>query len=181
MLEPIANQYQPIGYIARSHGVNGEVVIISDFETPQLFDSIDLVHFENARGDLVPARIESVRVQHKNNRLSFFVKFEHVTDRTQAEELKNYAVFANRGDVQNLVDQLDEPVDFSSFDIRFNGKKYGTVEMVIDNPAHPILQVVTADQKQLLIPFVDEYVLKVDEEQQTIECQNLDQLADLKQ
>lgn len=181
MLEPIENQYQVVGHIVRSHGVHGEIVINPEVETPQLFENIDLVRIKNTRGDLVPARIESVRVQDKNNRLSFFVKFEHVTDRTGAEEIKNSAVYANRGDLESLNDPGDEPVDLTSFDVMSNGKKYGTVETVIDNPAHPILNVVTADQEQLLIPFVDEYIIALDEENQVIECQNLDQLADLKQ
>lgn len=181
MLEPIENQYQVIGHIVRSHGVHGEVVINPEFETPQLFENIDLVRIENTRGDLVPARIESVRVQDKKNRLSFFVKFEHVTDRTGAEEIKNSAVYANRDEVEGLTDLTDELIDLSSFDVVSNGKKYGTVEMVMDNPAHPILKVVTEDREQLLIPVVDEYVIAFDEENHVIECQNLDQLADLKQ
>ncbi len=181
MLEPIENQYEVVGHIARSHGVNGEVVIIPEIETPRLFEDIDLVHIENARGDLVPARIESVRVQDKNKRLTFFVKFEHVTDRTGAEALKNFAVYANLDDMEDLAGQTDEFIDLSSFDVISDGKKYGTVEAVIDNPAHPILKVVTADQKQLLIPFVDEYIIELNEEKQVVKCQNLNQLAGLKQ
>ncbi len=80
-----------------------------------------------------------------------------------------------------LTDHMYEPVNISSFDVVSDGKKFGTVETVIDNPAHPILKVVTADQKQLLIPFVDEYIIALDEEKQVVECQNLNQLADLKQ
>ena len=87
MLEPIENQYMLIGYIARSHGVKGEVLVISEIEAPALFDEVDLVLLQNERGDLFPARVSSVRVDQQPGRLSFFVKFEHVTDRTQAENL----------------------------------------------------------------------------------------------
>ncbi|HEX6982029.1 MAG TPA: ribosome maturation factor RimM [Balneolaceae bacterium] len=179
MLEPIENQYKKIGYIARSHGVQGEIVIIPEMDAPALFDSLDLVHLENARGDLVPARIESVRVQEKNNRLSFFVKFEHVTDRTQAEKLKHASVFAEAEAVESLIDSDDTPVDLTIFEVRVDDTFIGSVREVMDNPAHPILKVITDDQNQLLIPFVDEYVVEVNEDQQIIQCQNLDQLADL--
>src|SRR5699024_7593908 len=101
MLESIENQYQRIGHIARSHGVQGDVLIIPDRYAPTLFDSLDLVRIKNAKGDLVPARIESVRVQEKNNRLSFFVKFEHVTDRTQADRLKQLAVYISRDQLES--------------------------------------------------------------------------------
>ncbi len=178
MLEPIENQYMQIGYIARSHGVQGDVLIIPDIYAPTLFDTVDLVRIVNAKGDLIPARVESVRVQEKNNRLSFFVKFEHITDRTQAEDLKHFAVYVERDKVEHLLDD-EVPVDFTSFEIWADDKQVGSVQTVIDNPAHPILQVITAENKQLLIPFVDEYVTDVDEESQKIQCQNLDQLDGL--
>lgn len=178
MLEPIENQYIQIGYIARSHGVQGDVLIIPDIYAPTLFDFVDLVRIANARGDLIPARVESVRVQEKNNRLSFFVKFEHITDRTQAEDLKHFAVYVERNKIEDLLDQ-DDSIDFTSFEIWADGEQIGTVESVIDNPAHPILQVMMTEQEQLLIPFVDEYIIAVDEESQKIQCQNLEQLEGL--
>ncbi len=179
MLESIENQYQQIGYIARSHGVQGDVLIIPEFYAPTLFDALDLVRIENTRGDLIPARVESVRVQEKNNRLSFFVKFEHVSDRTQAEDLKNFAVFADREIVESLLGADERPLDLTSFDIWADGKHVGSVEAMLQNPAHPILQVITPEQNELLIPVVDEYVAEVDEENQKIQCKNLQQLEGL--
>ena len=176
MLEPIENQYEKIGYISRSHGVKGEVLIVPDIYAPTLFDALDLVRIETARGDLVPARVESVRVQEKNNRLSFFVKFEHVTDRTQAENLKNSSVFAGREIVESLLDTDNLPLDLTSFAIVRDGQSIGEVEEMLENPAHPILQVVTDKQEQLLIPLVDEYVADIDEKAKQIQCKNLEQL-----
>lgn len=179
MLEPIESQYKQIGYISRSHGVEGDVLIIPDIHAPTLFDALDLVYIANARGDLVPARPESVRVQEKHNRLSFFVKFEHVTDRTQAEDLKNFTVYADRETVESLLNPDELPVDFTSFEIWAGGNPIGTVEGTMQNPAHPILQVVTKDEEELLIPLVDEYVTGIDKESQKIQCQNLNQLKGL--
>lgn len=180
MLEPIEDQYQQIGYIARSHGVKGEVLIISDVNAPQLFDEIDLAHIQNARGDLIPARIESVRVQKKNNRLSFFVKFEHVSDRNHAENLKNNPVYVMREKIQSFFSEDDESIDYTEFEIMDDQDiNIGVITGIIKNPAHLILEVITNEQEQLLIPFVDEYILAVDEDQKIIQCQNLDQLTDL--
>lgn len=178
MLESIENQYHKIGYIARSHGVQGEVLIISELDAPTLFDSLDLVRIENARGDLIPARVESVRVQEKHHRLSFFVKFEHVTDRTQADRLKQHAVFADRGQVEHLLDRNDDkPADMTSFEVRMDDRRIGSVEEILHNPAHPILQISTHNGEQLLVPFVDEYVTEVDEAHRQIHCRNLEQLG----
>jgi 16S rRNA processing protein RimM len=179
MLEPIENQYKKIGYISRSHGVQGEVLIIPDIYAPTLFDVLDLVRIETTRGDLVPARIESVRVQEKNNRLSFFVKFEHIADRTQAEELKNRSVFTDRDVVESLLDSDNLPLDLTSFSIYTDGESIGTVDAMLENPAHPILQVTTDDQEQLLIPVVDEYIAGIDEETRKIQCKNLKRLKSI--
>lgn len=179
MLEPVEDQYEKIGYISRSHGVKGDVLIVPEIYAPMLFDTLDLVYLEDNRGDLVPARIESVRVQEKNNRLSFFVKFEHVSDRTKAEELKSRSVYAEKDLVQNLLDPEKVPLDLTSFEVIANGKLVGTVTGMLENPAHPILEVESQEHEVLLVPFVDEYIAEVDEESQKIECRNLEQLSDL--
>lgn len=180
MLEPIENQYIKIGEISRSHGVDGEVLIISDVFAPNLFDEIDLINLQNNRGDLIPARIEWVRSEEKPDRLSFFVKFEHVADRNQAQQLKGYSVYLERDIAGSLIDEPEASSDYRSFSI-YNEEesKIGEVEFLIDNPAHPILQVITKNNRQLLIPFVDEYVVSSDKEKKIIRCKNLDQLEDL--
>lgn len=178
MLEPVDQQYVMVGSIARSQGVDGTVLLIPEICTPELFDTIDLVRLQDARGDLVPARIESIRVQQKNNRLSFFVKFDHITDRNQAETIKNFRVYAAKTAVDHLIKQ-ESSDSFISFEVKDNNDAIvGTVDEIIDSAAHPIL-VVNTEARQLLIPFVDEYIVSTDEKNAIIYCKNLDQLTDL--
>lgn len=179
MLEPIENQYKKVGHISRSHGVQGEVLVVPDNYAPTLFDALDLVLIENSRGDLIPARIESVRVQEKNKRLSFFVKFEHVNDRTQAEDLKNFMIYADREVVEGLLDPDEMPLDLSSFEVWTKDTQIGSVVDMMENPAHPILRVSTDAGEELLIPVVDEYIADIDEDNRKIQCINLHQLKEL--
>lgn len=179
MLEPIENQYMLIGYITRSHGVKGEVLIISEIEAPALFDKVDLVWLQNEREDLFPARVSSVRVDQQPGRLSFFVKFEHVKDRSESEDLKGYPVYIERALVEPLIDDSNKTPDYTSFEVYDEQNRLiGTVEQVLDNPAHPILQVELEDGTQLLVPFVDEYIRSYDDENRAIRCHNLNQLID---
>ena len=178
MLEPVDQQYVKIGHIAQAHGVEGNVLIIPEYYAPELFDDIDLVRLQDARGDLIPARVESVRVQQKNNRLSFFVKFDHITDRNQAETLKDYPVYVSESKVQHLLEDDTETRLISFEVVDGNDETVGTVDKIIPNPAQIILQVETETQ-ELLIPFVDEYIREIDEEKAIIYCQNLHQLMDL--
>ncbi|MDX1671287.1 MAG: ribosome maturation factor RimM [Balneolaceae bacterium] len=177
MLEPVENQYMRIGQIARPHGVEGEVMITSDFFIPDLLEEIELVRYENSRGDLIPARVESVRVEEKQNRLSFFVKFEHVMDRGQAVELKGSPVYVERERVEELIDEEEVSPDLAGYEVvDSEGNTVGKVEELLENPAHPILSVLGREQQQLLIPYVDEYIVSTDEKNRRIECRNLDQL-----
>jgi|AntRauTorckE6833_2_1112554.scaffolds.fasta_scaffold43517_2 16S rRNA processing protein RimM len=178
MLEPADQQYVMIGYIAQSHGVDGTVLIIPEFYAPDLFETVDLVRLQDTRGDLVPARIESVRVQQKNNRLSFFVKFDHITDRNESEALKNYRVYVNRHKVEHFMEE-QEAHSLVSFEVKNEqNEPIGVIDDIVDNPAHLVL-VVQTEHRQLLIPFVDEYVQATDEANAIIHCKNLEQLMDL--
>ena len=178
MLEPVDHQYVNIGYVARSHGVDGTILMIPEFYAPSLFDDIDLVRIENTRGDLVPARIESVRAQEKENRLSFFVKFDHITDRNEADALKKYRIYCEQDKVEHLL-QDDTAASLSSYEVQDeDGQTIGTVASVIQNPAQDIL-VVQGDDTEIMVPLVEEYIISIDDESSIIHCRNLHQLSNL--
>ncbi len=179
MPEPVENQYFLIGHIARLHGVDGTVLIIPvpEAETPALFDDIELLRLQNERGDLIPARIASVRFQQKDDRLSFFVKFEHIANRNEAEAVNGFPVLAAKNKISHLIPENDNYISFEVFDNKKD--RIGVVEDTIENPAHSILEVST-ESEELLIPFVDEYIQEVDEENSVIYCRNLDRLKALK-
>jgi len=178
MLEPIEQQYVLIGHIAQAHGLEGIVLMIPEHYEPALFETIDLLQLQKNSGELIPARIESVRVQEKNNRLSFFLKFDHITDRNEANAVKNFHVFCARDKVAFTADDQPEP-SLISFEVKSeSGDIFGRVDEIIGNPAHPLLSINT-EHGSLLIPLVDEYIRSIDEESGVIYCKNLDQLSDL--
>lgn len=175
MPEPLENQYYLAGHIARSHGVDGTVLIVPVIEAaqPELFDSVELVRLQNERSDLIPARIDTVKIQEKDDRISFFVKFEHINNRNEAEEITRMPVFIDKGQVENSLAADDPLISFKV--LNEMGDYIGIVDSVIHNPAHPILEIST-DTLKILVPFVDEYIDEVNEDEQTICCKNLDQL-----
>lgn len=180
MLEPVEEQYIVIGHVVRSHGVKGEVVVQPAIESPGLFDDLQLVRYRNHRQELVPARIERVRSQQKGNRLSFFVKFEHVSDRNRAEELKGVSLYVRRDKIAFVEEEKPDSFRFLDWEVfDEDGSPVGTVTGIMESPAHPILEVTGEGERQWLIPFVDEYVRSVEEETGRILCRRLEQLAGL--
>lgn len=165
-----------IGRISRSHGLNGEVIITFDADITAEAENLDLVYLQNERGDFYPARMLSLYAEGKKNNQSFFVQFGHIADRNAAEKLKGHAIWieAEKAETLIAVHETDLLIDLEVIDE--NGREIGLVTEVMENPAHPILIVATTSGK-LLIPYVEHYVLKRDDEH--IYCRNLSHLEEL--
>ncbi len=179
MPQPIERQYFLAGHISRSHGVDGTVLIVPVLEAadPTLFNNIELVRLQNERGDLIPARIDSGRVEEKEDRISFFVKFEHISTRNEAENAGGSPVFIDKDKVENIIAESHSWIAFDVFDEQ--NERIGQIEDVVENPAHLILNV-SIGSGSLLVPCVDEYIVETDEENEIIRCRNLDRLEALK-
>lgn len=178
MPEPIESQYFLSGHVSRTHGVDGTVLIVPIAETAveSFFDEIEIVRLQNERGDLIPARISSAGFKKKDDRIAFFVKFEHINDRNKAEELTGSPVFVEKEEISRFITENDPLVSFDVLNTR--NMVLGKVESVIQNPAHPILEV-SSKKGKLLIPFVDEYVVDIDESKKLIRCKNTNRLASI--
>jgi 16S rRNA processing protein RimM len=94
-----------------------------------------------------------------------------VADRNAAEALKGAVVQVRRSHFPALSNDEFYWVDLIGMEVEnLRGEPLGTVGDLMDNGAHPILRVVApaADgaenaQKELLIPFVDQFVKTVDQ------------------
>ncbi|MEX0845983.1 MAG: ribosome maturation factor RimM [Balneolaceae bacterium] len=166
-----------VGHVVRSHGLEGELKVFFDVSDPQELENLNLVYFRNDRGDFYPARISAIRVEGKGNKISFFVQFEHIADRTKAEALKNHGIFLEAEDAAPFInaegetDESDSLLDHEVFDD--DNEPIGLVIDVMNNPAHPILVVATTSGSRL-IPYIDHFVR--DTNNGNIYCQNLDEL-----
>lgn len=168
--------FTQIGFILQSHGLDGELKVSFETDSPEAVEDLKLVYLRNDRGDFYPARITDTRPDDKRDSFTFFVQFDHIADRTAAEDLKNKALFLETKDAEAFIggQAEDELIDC---EIRNEDDEYiGLVTDLMENPAHPILVVATTSGS-LLIPCVDHYVTDVRD--QVIYCQNLDQLEGL--
>lgn len=178
MTKLVNNRFVEIGRIGRARGLEGKVRFMpnSNF-TADIFESNLICYMKNDRSDLTPVRIKSLQVENKKNQQLFFVKFDTIASREEADNSKNKGIYVDK----HLIDvNLSPEVDESLFGFRvfFEDKEIGEVLDVLDNPAHPILEF-KVDSGSLLVPFVDEFVVNVDHEKGSIICRNLDQLMDL--
>ncbi|MEX0646996.1 MAG: ribosome maturation factor RimM [Balneolaceae bacterium] len=177
MTQQANNRFVEIGRIGRPHGLDGKVRFLpNEHFTDDLFDSVDLFFMKNNRSDLVPVRIENYQTEIKKNQQTFFVNFDTIASRNDAEAAMNKALFIERDKVNSQPEE-EEP-SLTGYAVSYEGKEIGRVLDVLDNPAHPVLEI-KYGSGSLLIPFVDEYIEKTDHENATLYFRNLNQLTDL--
>lgn len=178
MVQSMENRFVEIGRIGRPRGLDGIVRFMPNENfSDDLFDQADLFYMKNDRSDLVPTRIDSVQIETKRNQQSFFVKFDMIANRTDAESAQNRAIFIRSADFDEITEPPEEEDSYIGFTIQYGGEEFGEVLDVLRNPAHPIVEVKHGDST-ILIPMVDEYVKETDPETGIIYCINLDQLIE---
>lgn len=169
-----------IGVISKAHGTRGEVVVTteSDAEPPQN----QIIYLKNRIGDFIPTRIQQLRTIDKSNKISFFVLFTGIADRSKAESLKGMELY-----VDELPDSFMQPDDIPDvFDcegyelLDSTGAGMGWIDEVLDNPAHPLFKVShPVEGYSFFIPVVSEYITDINHKTQTVKGKNLDRLRDL--
>ena len=158
-----------VGYVTGAYGLQGWIKVhpysadadallhaktwwLGDPEQPQKLRDIDMMQSKNHSGDVVARMVG-------------------VADRNAAEALKGAVVQISRKHFPALADGEFYWVDLIGLNVsNLQGEHLGIIAGLMDNGAHPILRV-TADQgdtpdaqsqREMLIPYVDQFVTTVD-------------------
>lgn len=178
MVQDAHTPFVEVGRIIRPHGLDGELKIEFEFNNEEALSQITMMYLRNERGDFFPARVKHTRVEEKGNKLSFFVQFEHIADRTSADALKNRALFLEPELAELFL--AEEEVSYIDFDVYDEENNHvGIVTDVLESPAQLTLVVASHDFGNLLVPFVEEYIKQVDEDNERMTCRNLELLSEL--
>ncbi len=170
------NGYARIGRILRAHGTTGELVVDPELDLTEVLGPDRLAYLTDPRGGPVPVRVGALRPVSKGDRLSFFLTLTTVTTRTDAEKLKGRYLFLPEDE---LPEYEDEEAALDGYRlIGTDGTEYGTVLDVMENPAHPLLEV-AGPNGRFFVPWVDAYVLEIDDDEATITVADLTALMEL--
>jgi len=147
-----------IGLITTTHGIKGEVKVrnLSDFER---FNKGDLVYIIYNK-EKINLEIENVRSQAKN----LIVKFKEFNNINEVINYKGLIIYSNeRAELLENEFYYEDLYDLKVYD---NLNNYlGTVNEVMELPHGEVLVVINKESnKRHLIPFVDEFIVSVDDE-----------------
>jgi len=140
-----------IGWIAKAHGIRGEVVIVTHDPESELLDEQETVWVGG-----VQRRVAEARGTHRG----WLVRFDGVATRNDAETLRGQRVEVDR-DALALADDDILLSDLVGCQVRrVDGTPWGTIS-AIEGGMQDLL-VIHDGELERLLPLVDEFVTAID-------------------
>ncbi len=143
-----------VGKIVNTHGLRGEVKIVTWTDTPDVFENLDYVYSGEQK-----LTIQNVKYQ-KNN---IIVKFKEIPSIDDAEKYKNKVLTAERDMLGELPEGTYYIADLIGLDVYDDeGNKVGVLADVFNTGSNDIYEVKREGRKALLLPVIDDVVLNID-------------------
>lgn len=164
-----------LGKIVKKYSYKGELLAKLDTDEPDLYENIDAV-FMDLRGNLVPFFVEASQL-HKSDLLR--LKFEDVDNEADAEALIKSELYLPL----DLLPKLEgdkfyyhEVIGFTITDSNFG--TVGIIKAINDTTAQALFEI-DRNGTEILIPMNDEFIVKVDKPNKTIEVETHEGLIEL--
>ena len=153
-----------IGYIARAHGIKGEVKAILDVHDIEDYIDRKDIWLGRAPSDPIIYQIKRMVPDGKFVRIAF----EDIEDRSAAETLAGNTLLIPQSELPELEEgqyYYYEILGYSVHDSHYG--ELGKVDDIMD-AGHQDLIMMRYKGKEVLIPIVDEVLLKVDKKQKQV-------------
>ncbi len=151
--------YIYVGKIVNTHGIKGEVRIKKTFSDSSIFNVSNIIYVSDKYEEL---KIKSYRV-HKDYDM---VSFEGIEDINDVLKYKGENVYIKRSSLKKPV--IEDLIGYDIYSDRYIGK----VLSILKNIKYYIL---VLDNKTM-IPYIDEFILKVDHENKKITIKEIEGL-----
>ena len=155
--------YIEAGEIVTTHGVRGEVKVLSWLDSPEM-----LCEFDRCRIEGKEYAMDSVRVQKTCN----LVKLRGVDTMEDAQKLRGKTMELYREDISDELIFAAELVDMEVF---ADGASIGRIKEVLDYPGNSVY--VVQGEREYLIPAVKEFILSTDLERNQMQVKLLKGMA----
>ena len=158
------NEWLIVGLITSCHGINGQVKVksLSDFEERFLKPGIRWLQKDNEP----PSKIKLISGYKQPGKETFIIKFEGITTRNNAEQLKNYKILVETNKLPKLKKEEFHLLELINLQVKIlENDELKIIGKVInlENERNNLLIIeLFKNQKKVLIPFVKEIVPVVD-------------------
>lgn len=155
--------YIEAGEIVTTHGVRGEVKVLSWLDSPEM-----LCEFDRCRISGREYVMDSVRVQKTCN----LVKLRGVDAMEDAQKLRGKTMELYREDIS---DELIFAAELVDVEVYADGACIGKIKEVLDYPGNSVY--VVQGEREYLIPAVKEFILSTDLERNQMQVKLLKGMA----
>ena len=155
--------YIEAGEIVTTHGVRGEVKVLSWLDSPEM-----LCEFDRCRISGREYVMDSVRVQKTCN----LVKLRGVDTMEDAQKLRGKTMELYREDIS---DELIFAAELVDVEVYADGACIGKIKEVLDYPGNRVY--VVQGEREYLIPAVKEFILSTDLEKNQMQVKLLKGMA----
>ena len=156
---------QSIGFIRKTHGVRGEMLLEYEPQYEASIESIDRLFLE-INGLLVPFFLAEEGFRYLSAE-SAIIRFEHLDTERDARRLVSHPVYLFRSEIEKEAD-INTPSDFRNFSLfDEHGNNKGIISKIDDYAGNVVLTVEGADGP-VLVPFNSELLHAIDLKNQTI-------------
>lgn len=153
-----------LGKVAKKFSFKGEVLVYLDTDEPELYEELESVLVEFNQ-NLVPFFIESCSL-HKDSFLR--VQFEDIHNEEEADRIIGCEIYLPLSFLPKLEGNkfyYHEVIDFEVEDQRLG--VVGKIVSINDSTAQPLFEVLN-DGIELLIPMIDQFLVKIDRENKKV-------------
>ena len=159
-----ANQYYFLGKITKKYSFKGELIIFLDTDEPSLYYSLKKVFLE-IENSFIPFFISEIS-NYKTN--SIRVKFEDINNEKKADELINKKVYLPMSSLPKLKGKkfyYHEIIGYLVQDTKYG--KIGSIDYVNNQSSHHLF-VLKKDNKEILIPINEDFIIEVNRNKKII-------------
>ena len=146
-----------IGKIVNTHGIKGELRILSDFEFK------DKVFKKGVKVYVGKKKKEFIINSYRFHKIFDMVTFEGFNNINDVEYLKGDFVYVNEEDL-NLKENEILKSKLIGFDVIIDNENIGKITEIFWAKANDVIRV----NENILIPYVDEFIEKIDKENKII-------------
>ena len=164
-----------IAKVLNFHGINGELKLGFTKGKESQIQSLKEI-FLTVNGELKPFKVSSVRF-HKQFAIMKLKEFNNINE---ILGFKGENVFIPKKIVENNLKEEEYLIDdlIGAEVFNQNDEKIGTVRSVEENAAGSLLSITTTSHKNCLVPFINQFVTKVDTEKKQIVIHEIEGLIE---
>ena len=147
-----------LGKILKTHGNKGQVIVLLDVDDPEDYLALESVYLD-LHGERIPFFIGSLELKHNRKAVIQFQDFDSIEDAESLQGLEMYLPITKLPALKGNRFYYHEIIGFAVVDQQYGD--IGLVEDILELPHQSLFQI-RHGGKEILVPIVDDIILKVD-------------------